>query len=279
MAESKKRPPLTKKRQAWAEERNGVFRGKPLNVNRAAEERYGETLRHMTEVMAAATERKLAQYFSSSFGVPKHLLGRLKSQYQEWFDNIARRLASQTISGVEKSSKSMLHASLQEMTGGLSLETGTLSGPVAEVVKASIEQNVGLIKSIPAEYFERVSGAVMRTVQAGTETQALADEIESLGASTKKRAAFIARDQVSKATSAINRTRMEKLGIERFEWLHSGGGNARRLHEHLDGRIFKIDEPPVIDERTGERGFPGQLPNCRCRMVPIIAYGGPDNDE
>ncbi|RIQ43658.1 phage head morphogenesis protein, partial [Bordetella avium] len=34
------------------------------------------------------------------------------------------------------------------------------------------------------------------------------------------------------------------------------------------------DNPPIIDKTTGERGLPGQLINCKCRMRPVIDFSG-----
>ncbi len=63
---------------------------------------------------------------------------------------------------------------------------------------------------------------------------------------------------------------MNQNGITHFQWNHSGGSlNPRKDHQDLDGKIFPIDEPPIIDS-SGTRGYPAQLPNCRCFMTPIL---------
>lgn len=293
MAPQRKRPPLSKKRQAWAAERSGVFRGRPLNVNRAAESRYAARLNKMTERMVVEVEQELEALFrrpsaeklfaqdESFSSAAQALIDKLQKKFQGWFDDSAQDMSDGMASGVEKSSASMLNASLQDLTGGMMLKTGKLTGKVAEVVKASVSQSIGLIKSVPTSYFDQIKGVVMRSIQSGGQgTKDIFDEISSYGVVTKKRAIDIAQDQTSKATTAINAARMDDLGIKKFEWLHSGGGKyPRPLHQSLDGQIFSLDDPPVIDERTGERGLPGQLIKCRCRMVPVITYGdGPDSD-
>lgn len=40
----------------------------------------------------------------------------------------------------------------------------------------------------------------------------------------------------------------------------------------LNGGIFDIDDPPVIDKRTGEKGFPGQLSYCMCIMQAVLDF-------
>jgi SPP1 gp7 family putative phage head morphogenesis protein len=90
-----------------------------------------------------------------------------------------------------------------------------------------------------------------------------------------RRAKNIAYDQTRKAFNNINKARMDKLGIREFEWLHSGGStHPRKLHQELSGKIFSLDDLPIIGTMYGEevRGIPGQLPNCRCKMLPVISF-------
>ena len=143
-----------------------------------------------------------------------------------------------------------------------------------EVMTASIAENVGLIKSISEKYLTDVQGAVMRSITNGNGLQDLIPALERHEGITRRRARNIALDQTRKAYNSLNKGRMEALGIKKFEWLHTGGSqNPREDHIELSGQIFSFDNPPVIDKRTGERGFPAQLPNCRCRMLPVITFG------
>jgi hypothetical protein len=49
---------------------------------------------------------------------------------------------------------------------------------------------------------------------------------------------------------------------------HTGKFNGKP--NGLNGYIFPIDKPPVIDRKTGERGYPAQLINCHCFLTPVI---------
>ena len=187
-------------------------------------------------------------------------------------------LAKAWAEGISRQSAVGLGQSLKDVSGGVTLKTDVISGAVADVVKASIKQNVALIKSIPREYFLEIEGEVMRSIQTGRGMADLQPFLEKRYGITKRRAALIARDQTSKATAAINRARMQGLGVKKFKWLHSmGGKEPRPLHKNvLNGNVFSFDDPPVIDERTGERGLPGVLINCRCRMLPVIEFKADD---
>lgn len=74
--------------------------------------------------------------------------------------------------------------------------------------------------------------------------------------------------------------------VQMMEWRHGHSKEPRPYHiakwdghkgkingrpNGLDGYIFPADKPPVIDLKTGERGYPGNLPNCSCEAVPLTA--------
>lgn len=286
----KTRPPLTKTRQAWAASRGGAtFRGQPLNYNAAVEARYRDSLSQMVRRMqqeTLATMRKLEAIGATDATVAmdvslasqaRILTNALRAKFQAAFNRQAQGLAERFARETEAASRGSLHASLKELSGGISLKTSVLPPPVREAVKAGITENVNLIRSIPEQYFQRLQGSVMRNIQRGDGTAGILRTVEALGLVTENRAALIARDQTSKATTALNAARMRALNVRKFEWLHSGGGKEpRKLHEDMSGNVYDLDDPPVIDDKTGERGLPGQLINCRCRMVPVVDYGEPD---
>ena len=288
MAKKPTPPPVTKKRAAWANARGGAtFKGKPLVPSAAPEERYRKRIEKAIRVMREETEREVAKLWAahrpavrsgmdaSLASQARILTNALARRFQAFFDKLAPGLADSFISEVTKASAAGLHSSLKEMSGGISLKTSVIDGTIKEMTKASVAENVGLIKSIPREYFQRIQGAVMRGITAGNGAAEVLETVKKSGAITDRRAELIARDQTSKATTHLNSARMKSLGVQKFEWLHSGGGREPRpLHRNvLDGQVFSLDDPPVIDENTGERGLPGQLINCRCRMVPVVDFG------
>lgn len=160
----------------------------------------------------------------------------------------------------------------------MALQGDAIPAEVAPVVRAAITENVNLIKSIPPQYLDRIAGAVTRSMQSGGSTRALVEEIRRYGQMTLRRARNIAADQVHKAFESINIAEFKRLGIRKFRWMHTGGStHPREYHlryapSGLNNGIFDMDNPPVIDERTGEKGFPGQLPFCRCTMCAVVEW-------
>lgn len=285
------RPPLAQKRKEWAASRGGaVFRGKPLRIPAGVAERYSGELIRLVNRMSVEYQKEVQEMFESPVyeaqiaqdaniaSQSRILTNRLARKFKKLFDRKARELADKMLRQVDKASSVALKASLKEVSGGLTLKTSAMPAAAVTSLNASVVENVALIKSIPEQYASSVQQAVMRSITSGNGLADLGPELQRIGGITERRAKNIAHDQTAKAYSAINRDRMKGLGIRQFEWLHSGGGqHPRELHERLSGQIFSFDDPPVIDERTGEKGFPGQLVNCRCLQLPVISTGDPDD--
>jgi len=145
---------------------------------------------------------------------------------------------------------------------------------VNNAMQAAIGENVGLIKSIGSEHLSQVEGLVMRHMQTGRDLGALTKDLTERYDITKRRAAFISKDQANKMTAVINRTRQAELGITQARWKHSGAGRHPRI-SHLaagrdnggKGKLYDVAKGCEID---GEYIWPGQLPNCRCTSQSVI---------
>ena len=145
-----------------------------------------------------------------------------------------------------------------------------LSKRAADVLDATIAENVGLIKSIGQEHLADVQGLVMRSVAQGRDVGWLTAQIEKRYDVTTRRAALIARDQNNKATANIVMARQLDAGITKAMWLHSAGGKVPRASHVKAGReklIYDVEKGAFIDN---EWIYPGQLINCRCVCRSVI---------
>lgn len=277
---------LTPTKTKWLSARDkSTVKGTPLNPNASAEAFYYRRLYNlitiMTDVTAATLKRfydrpEAEIYFAHDASVAaqaKILLNAMWEKFENIFDLRAKPIADSMVKDAANASKTALSASLKQLSGGLTLKTDILTGALKDIVTASIAENVDLIKSIPAQYHKAVSGAVFRSITTGNGLKDLIPYLDRYKGITLRRARFIAEDQTRKAFNTINKGRMEQIGVGQYEWLHTGGSqHPRKLHQQMSGNIYRFDKPPIIDKRTGERGIPGQLPNCRCRMVPVIKF-------
>lgn len=125
-------------------------------------------------------------------------------------------------------------------------------------------QNAQLIRSIPYDELLRVSGAVERGLQEGSNIKTIEEVIEKSFGISRRRAKTIARDQTAKLNASLTKLRQQELGVESYEWQTSGDERVRASHRANDGKIFRWDSPP---EKTGH---PGNDVNCRCVAIPIL---------
>ena len=85
----------------------------------------------------------------------------------------------------------------------------------------------------------------------------------------QRKAKFLAQNETSIMIAELKKATYTQMGFEEFIWNTILDSRERELHRKLHGKIFRFDNPPVIDERTGQRGLPGQTYNCRCGLTPI----------
>jgi SPP1 gp7 family putative phage head morphogenesis protein len=143
-----------------------------------------------------------------------------------------------------------------------------MTASMNDAYQAVVAENVGLIRSIPSEYFTEIQGIAMRSVQRGRDLAIMTNELQSRYGVTRRRAALIARDQNNKATAVLNRVRQLDLGITEAIWQHSTAGREPRPeHVRANGRRFDIRKGCEID---GEFILPGEKINCRCYSISVI---------
>lgn len=215
-------------------------------------------------------------------------LRRLGNKWYDLFEEFAETKAPEMVNKVLKNTDMQLKTILKDWlaTTRWELVAGTIPTPMRQVMKAHVAENVSLIKSVATQYHERIAGAVYRAITGeGSFGQLRREYIKYSGMSTR-RAKLIASDQTRKAFTTLAARRMAQVGIQKFKWIHGHAKEPRPLHaaqwdgvsgpdnpNGLNGFIFTLDNPPVIDKKTGERGLPARLPFCSCRMAPVLFDG------
>lgn len=206
------------------------------------------------------------------------LLRRLRRQWQGIFDEMTEGATKWMVDRVTKSAGTAVRRSLDEIGEGVSLNLNMQSAAVKETIRAGSYEASSLIKRVPGKYLDDIGDEVMRSITAGRGIQDLLPALDSYGVKVRNWAKNVALDQTRKVYNSTARAGFKSAGIRKFEWVHSGGSNdPRELHmmdfpAGLNGGVFDIDDPPVIDKRTGEKGYPGQLPYCRCTMRPVVSF-------
>lgn len=216
-------------------------------------------------------------------GAVNRLMARFNERFKVMFDRAASPVTQRMVDRTLTNSETGLKSSLKEVSKHVTLNTGVLTDRLKVTVDASVSEAVGLIKRIPEKYLGDVQGDVMRSITTGNGLQDLIPAIDKRNVQVKNYATNVALDQTRKVYNNVTKGRMEAVGVKKFQWVHSGGSNQPREHHKLpfpaglNGGIFSFDDLPIIDERTGERGIPGQLPYCGCTMRPIISFDVEEN--
>ena len=286
--------PKTRKAPWSNSARKGIVKGRVLIPSAAIEQRYYTALRILIDRMTAETELELRKLFktehaeeffaqdlaptvaqdASISSQARILTNALLKKFTDLFASLAKPMAEEFAKASDKSSDIAVKSSIRHLSDELSLPTKTIaSGPLNDILNATVTENVGLIKSIPNHYLSGVQGAVMRSITTGNGMQDLVPYLQKHKGITLRRARTIARDQTKKAFANLSKERMQKIGVREYIWRHtSGSRQPRKLHEELDGRVCRYDDPPVIQKSPLVRGHPGQLINCACRMQPILKF-------
>lgn len=141
-----------------------------------------------------------------------------------------------------------------------------------QAIKDSYSENLKLhIKGWADDEILKLREKVQENYKSGVRYEDLAKDIMKRrdGISVSK-ALFIARQETRLMSASVQQQKYTKAGLNEYVWKIRKDDRVRHDHEILDGKIFRWDDPPVIDERTGRRGNPGQDYNCRCYALSLI---------
>lgn len=292
---------LTEKKQRWVGKREIALKGKPLSYNVSAQMRYQKAVIMLLKPMLEKTKRKVIALFNKKSAkkyfkqqtqiastrsasdaleinqditvLSERLINELQKEFQQEFNQQAPELANYMYEEMLKSSEVALKSSLNTLSGGLSLATEVIPKGLNTVSKALIDENIKLIKTIPADYFKQIQGAVMRSITTDAGLDYLIPEIDKYATQNLRHTRWMALDQTRKAYNNINKQKMLSLGVKKYEWRHTGGSQTpREDHIAMNGNIYSFDKPPIIDRRTGARGIPGDAINCRCIMISVLEF-------
>ena len=194
---------------------------------------------------------------------------RLFEQWRKRFDTEAPKMAGAFVKGQFSATNSAMRQALRD--AGWSIQF-TLTPAMRDAFEASLAENVGLIKSIPARYLQEVEGIVMRNYAAGRDLKSMAAEIRARYKVAADRAVLIARDQSNKANAVVQKARQTELGIVEGQWLHSHAGKTPRpTHVAMNGKRYLISKG-MWDSAAKKWVRPGELIGCRCVGRSVLPW-------
>ncbi|MDM8357487.1 phage head morphogenesis protein [Pandoraea communis] len=234
--------------------------------------------RNRNPVRTTATEaryrtqlRKIASHVAALVnGIDDDLAGaptleQVLRQYGDALDGWARRTAAQMLEDVARNDASAWNRLSGEI--GRALSDEIRNAPTGQTLFQLMEEQVGLIKSIPIDAAQRVHTLAIDGLSTGRRAADISRDIQDSGEVSKSRADLIARTEVSRSASALTEARARHIGSEGYFWRTAGDGDVRHSHAEMEGKYVRWDSPPTLDGMTGHAGC---FPNCRCYAEPDI---------
>ena len=147
---------------------------------------------------------------------------------------------------------------------GVRLDMMLGPGDVGPTLQSVLADNLSLIRSLNDQMRNGISGAVFRGLTNRAPARDVAREIQKTAGIAKRRAELIASDQLQKLTGRLDQQRQEQLGLDSFEWAHSGKLHPREYHKERNGKIFRWDST------VGKTDPPGYAIRCGCRSRAVL---------
>lgn len=233
-------------------------------------------------IKAYLRKQGLQVFDSKKFGTDRtsiaNFIKKLEAMWADRIDEFADVLINKAIRRLKKV--------IQRTYSGIEKDFNFNSAEFKEIIAICKERYYDLIVSIPKDLLEEIKQKMYEAIIKG-DAYEVSKVLQAQGSRAKQgdnlawRANFIARDQTAKMAEAINRTALENLNIQYYEWLTMKDERVSKNekgriggHKHLEGRIYRLDEPTAIINYDGTKGHPAERPNCRCTAVGVYLEAG-----
>ena len=213
---------------------------------------------------------------SATAAIANNKAKSLNEKISSLIDDIPDRVTA-AVDSLKYSIEKPLEAMNAQATEDLK-STGIVIDVTPEISKTISENytnnlNISIKNWVPNQT-ERLRNMVEKNILSGYNRLELIDMISAEYGTSMAKAKFLARQETTLLTSTVRDERYQGAGIRKYRWSASGGkagdGRTRDLHRKLHGNEFSYASPPIIDERSGERGTPGKAFGCRCAAIPIV---------
>lgn len=182
-------------------------------------------------------------------------LDRYASMIEPWAESVAAYM----LADIDRRNEVQWRQHSKNIARGLRTELYT--APTGLVTQQLLQEQVGLIKSLPRQAAQEVHALVLNNMPTGKRFTELVGPIMQLGARTEARARRIARTETSRAAATFTEARAMAVGSDGYVWRTVGDADVRASHQEMEGRYVRWGQPPTLDNMKGHAGC---LPNCRC---------------
>jgi SPP1 gp7 family putative phage head morphogenesis protein len=164
---------------------------------------------------------------------------------------------------------------ISQMKYATNVDLSTMMGPgdTRLTIAELLARNVALVRDVSDQVRGRIADIVFRGLQANTPVREVAKQIAEVTGLARARALRIASDQTVKLSAALDQERQLQVGMDSFEWMHSGKEHYRPHHLARDKKEFRWDS------EIAKTDAPGMAPFCGCKARGVLHLEPPRASE
>lgn len=240
----------------------------------SAERAYLKALRMILRELARETRENIVPLAVAEIAANRAMM---KDADRTWFQRLLEMSIDLVISaegmvgrilGLEAQRHTERFMETAKRTLGVDLAAVVRREDLGDLLRNAGLRNAGLIKGLAEDAVRRVQTTVTNAVINGRSAADLRKELTKQFHFSDSRARLIARDQVAKTNSDLNRLRHQQAGVTSYRWATSADERVRPRHRELDGKVYKYGEPTGAEEGLP----PGQPIACRCVAIAIVTF-------
>lgn len=247
----------------------------PISPRLAPELQYRAALRRLLAAAAKDVRESVIPLYRAELAIERAYTG--DAARESWFARL-RAVINELTGVVNGTVRNILDLEGKQHTKGfmaaarkalgIDLATVVHEEDIADYVETAVARNVSLITGFGDDLLKRIEQTVYENSIAGNTVATLRAKLKEQFGISDRRAQLIARDQIGKFTSDLNRIRQTQAGVTSYEWLTSRDERVRERHRKLDGKVYKWGEPTGAEDG----GAPGQPIRCRCVARGIVEF-------
>jgi uncharacterized protein with gpF-like domain len=272
-------------------------KGTKLEINRKEQQRqvnevlalYDEMAKDVDSTLSPMLDtrkaEKLVSYATdaSITETVEQKIAMLRRRWDARFAKLSEKFTSQLVNYSKGATARGLNRTLKDAGLKQTIKVNSMSQRTRDIISAASAESTKMIKTISTEYMDSASSALNYSV---TQQSANLSELKSFFNDSlknqyrthKNKAKNLALDQTTNIFNSLTYERMRDASMTKYIWRHrSGSQNPREYHKNvLNGQTFDINDPPVIDQKTGQKGNPGQTFHCGCYPELVVNFEGED---
>lgn len=230
---------------------------------RRAESSYNSRLRQVAKQIGAIIKGFSPDGHLSDVEAVLRALKQYSVMLQPW----ARSVANYMLTDVARRDYKMWQAHSKDISS--SIRSELLNAPTGSAYAALMEEQVGLITSMPLDAGQRVHRLVQEAMTTGQRPDVIRKEILRSGLVSESKARLIARTEVARSAATFTQARAQFAGSEGYIWRTSKDSDVRPLHKAMEGKFVLWSDPPKLEASLAPY-HAGCGPNCRCFAEPVL---------